>query len=290
MNPFMRKIRVAPFIAWLLLASHAAAAPVIQPPDGRIAVVADGNSPDLDDIGATAVSLSLLRAAGLADRLVYYSHSCDLVRGRKITAAQELARQEMMQTSCDGTASRWGGFGHLTFWNCMTQKEEAIAKLRDAINTSTEADPLWIIEAGEPDIIVYALKAADPAKRPHVFVVTHHRFNDGSGDFFKWDDLLATGVTEVRISNQNVGLKVPMAEWDWAKNHPDERTRWIWEQGKIAEADPVVDFQKGDFDYSDAGMVLYWLTGATRGGLEKGNTGDVRALLLRHVEPPPAGK
>ena len=52
----------------------------INPPFGRIAIVADGNSPDPGDIGGTAVSIALLRAVSMADRLVHYSHSCDLVR------------------------------------------------------------------------------------------------------------------------------------------------------------------------------------------------------------------
>jgi hypothetical protein len=283
----VNKTCISALIAFAIIPQIEAAAPAIKPPAGRLAVVADGNSPDPDDIGATAVSLALLQASGMASRLVYYSHSCDLVRGPKISAEKELERQALMQTSCDGTARRWGGFGHLTFWNCVTQKDEAIAKLRDAINASTAADPLWIIEAGEPDIIVYALQAADPAKRGHVSIVTHHRFNDASGDFFKWKDVLALGVTEVRIPNQNIGLKTPMADWDWAKEHSDMRIQWIWEQGKIAEQDAVVEFQKGDFDFSDAGMILYWLTGATAGGLKKGTTQDVREILLSYVETAP---
>ena len=49
---------------------------VICPPAGRLAIVADGNSPDPDDIGATAVIFGLLHASGFNDRLVHLSHSC----------------------------------------------------------------------------------------------------------------------------------------------------------------------------------------------------------------------
>ena len=62
----------------------------INPPAGRIAIVADGNSPDPDDLGATAVSIALLRATGLEDRLVHYSHSCDLIRVARISEKAEI--------------------------------------------------------------------------------------------------------------------------------------------------------------------------------------------------------
>ncbi|MGB5419374.1 MAG: hypothetical protein WBN21_11150, partial [Algibacter sp.] len=70
----------------------------INPPKGRIAIVADGNSPDPDDLGGTAISLALLRAAGLEDRLVHYSHSCDLVVMHRISESAEKERHAMMQT------------------------------------------------------------------------------------------------------------------------------------------------------------------------------------------------
>ena len=53
--------------------------------------------------------------------------------------------------------------------------------------------------------------------------------------------------------------------------------------GKMAEVDDVVNFQKDKWDCSDAGMVLYWITGATNGGLEQGSVEDVKRLLLDFV-------
>jgi hypothetical protein len=257
--------------------------PVIKPPPGRIAIVADGNSPDPDDLGATAVSIALLRATGLGDRLVHYSHSCDLVRGPRISAEAEKERHGLMQTSCEGTASRWGGFESLTFYDAMWQKEQTIEDLRDAINASSAADPLWIVEAGEPDIIGYALDASETDKHQYVQVITHHTANDDAGDFYTWQQILDFGVEEVRIPDQNTQLKVEFAKWDWAKDHADPRIQWIWVQGNIAEQDTVVKFQKGYWDCSDAGMILYWITGATSGGLEQGTVTDVKKLLLEYV-------
>lgn len=266
------------------------ASPPVRPPVGRVAYLADGNSPDPDDIGGTAAALALLRAAGLADRLVYGAHSCDLVKASNISAAAELDRQRLMQTSCDGTASRWGGFDGVTFWNCRTHQIQAINELTAHINASSSSDPLWILEAGEPDIIGYALKAAAPSKRKHVKVLTHHPVNDGSGDYFKWNQILQLGVNEVRIPDQNgtklgKGLQRPLWAFHWARDHEDSRIRWLWDQGKIAEEDGVVSFQDGKFDISDAGLMFYWITGGdVNGGYRAPTVHDIRKLLERKTE------
>lgn len=256
----------------------------INPPQGRIAIVADGNSPDPDDLGGTAVSIALLRATGLENRLVHYSHSCDLVKNQKnISIEEEKERHALMQSSCDVIARRWGGFDNLTFLDAKWQKKRTINDLKNAINASTNEDPLWIVEAGEPDIIGFALKKAQKSKLKFVKVITHHPANDNAGDFFTWQQILDFGIEEVRIPDQNIHLKVDLEHWDWAKNHDDDRIELIWLMGKIAEADDVVKFQKGKWDCSDAGMILYWITGATNGGLEMGNVEDVKQILTSYI-------
>ena len=259
----------------------------INPPAGRIAIVADGNSPDPDDLGATAVSIALLRASGLESRLVHYSHSCDLIRVARISEKAEIERHALMQSSCDVTARRWGGFESLTFWDAKWQTDETVKDLAKAIEASTAADPLWIIEAGEPDIIGLALEATPKEKHKFVKVVTHHPANDDAGDFYTWQEILDFGVEEVRIPDQNTHLKVDQEDWDWARDHSDPRIQQVWLQGKIAEVDDVVKFQKRKWDCSDAGMILYWITGATNGGLRLGKVKDVKALLLNYISKHP---
>lgn len=232
----------------------------------RIAYVADGNSPDPDDIGATAASIALMRAAGLEDKLVFCAHSCDLDPFRNpgrqvINATQEANRQIILQETCDGTASRWGGFDNLTFYNCRTQETTAINKLTEAINASTSTDRLAIILAGEPDVIYDAISAANSTKRQYVSIVSHHVANEESADTPGKNisnvrvDFPTVEVT--RISDQNEELQTPFNAWDWARDHQDSRINWLWEQGKIAEEDTVVGFQNGKFDISDAGMLYY---------------------------------
>lgn len=253
----------------------------VSPPAGRLAIVADGNSPDPDDIGATAVIFGLLKASGLNPRLVHLSHSCDLKPASKISPDDELRRQKVMQQVCDEGVKRFGPYRNLgKSINCRTDQRAAVDDLRKAINASSKQSPLWIIEAGEPDIIGYALDAAESAKRKYVHVVSHHPANDNAGDFFSWQQILDFGVTEHQIGDQNVGLKTAISPWDWAKTHPDSNMQWFRDQLAYAEQDGVVKFQTNKFDCSDAGMVFWWITGANASGNKQATPNDVKAMLL----------
>jgi hypothetical protein len=164
-------------------------------------------------LGGTAVSMALLRAAGLENRLVHYSHSCDLVRkGPIISEKAEIERHALMQSICDITARRWGGFEGLPFYDAKWQKEETIRDLCHVINASTADDPLWIVESGEPDIIGFALDATPKEKHKYVKVITHHPANDNAGYFYTWQQILDFEIEEVRIPDQNINLKVDLAK------------------------------------------------------------------------------
>lgn len=259
---------------------------LLVPPAGRLAIVADGNSPDPDDIGATAVIFGILSKAGFNDRLVHLSHSCDLDPfknggNQTIDSDNELRRQNKLHALSDEGIALFGPFPNLVdHYNCRTEQTAAVNDLRDAINASSAADPLWIIEAGEPDIIGYALQAADVSKTQYVHVVSHHPANDDSGDFFTWQQILDFGVTEHQIGDQNVGLQTAISPWDWAENHSEPGIAWIWDNLKYAEQDGVVGFQTNKFDCSDAGMIYWWLTGANLGGNKTSTPTDIKDLLL----------
>jgi hypothetical protein len=257
----------------------------IQAPSGRLAVVIDGNSPDPDDIGATPVIFGLLQQAGLSDRLVHLSHSCDLDpfrnKGRQIDAQNEARRQKVLHELSGKSIELFGPFNHLRdYYNCRVSQDAARDDLVDAINASSKDDPLWIIEAGEPDLIGYALEKANPAVIKHVHVVSHHPANDDSGDYFTWQQILDFGVTEHQIGDQNVSLQTPISAWDWAKEHENEGYRFMWEMLAYAEQDGVVPFQANKFDCSDAGMVYWWITGADKGGNNFAQVSDVKEILL----------
>ncbi len=258
---------------------------LVNPPPGRLAIVADGNSPDPDDIGATAVMFGILNKTGLNDRLVHLSHSCDLDpftnKGiQKIDATNELRRQKKLDALNAEGISLYGPFDELAgFYNCRTDQEGAINDLTAAINASSKNSPLWVIEAGEPDVIGYALEASDVSKHEYVHIVSHHPANDNSGDVFEWTEILAFGITEHQIGDQNVGLQTPINQWDWAKDHSEEGIAWIWKNLDYAEKDGVVSFQTNKFDCSDAGMIYWWITGAHNGGNKLSTPTDIKVFL-----------
>jgi hypothetical protein len=259
---------------------------VIQPPPGRLAVVIDGNSPDPDDIGATPVMFGLLKQAGLSDRLVHVSHSCDLDpfrnKGRQIDAENEARRQKILHYLSGKSVELFGPFTGLNnYYNCRTSQDAARDDLVKAINASSETNPLWIIEAGEPDLIGYALAKAKQDAIKHVHVVSHHPANDDSGDYFTWQQILDFGVTEHQIGDQNVALQTPIYLWDWAQQHEHAGFRFMWEMLAYAEKDGVVPFQTNKFDASDAGMIYWWITGAYQGGNNFATPADIKSLLLQ---------
>lgn len=260
----------------------------IKAPAGRLAIVIDGNSPDPDDIGATPVMFGLLQQAGLSDRLVHISHSCDLDpfrnRGRQIGPEDEARRQKILHELSGRSVELFGPFKNLrNYYNCRTDQDAARDDLIDAINASSETDPLWIIEAGEPDLIGFALEKANAEKIKHVHVVSHHPANDDSGDYFEWQQILDFGVTEHQIGDQNLSLQTPISDWDWAKEHENEGYRFMWEMLAYAEQDGVVPFQANKFDCSDAGMIYWWITGADKGGNNFANVSDVKDVLLQNL-------
>lgn len=258
----------------------------IQPPAGRLAIVIDGNSPDPDDIGATPVMFGLLKQTGLSQRLVHMSHSCDLDpfrnKGRQIDAVNEARRQKILHHLSGKSIEIFGPFTNLAnYYNCRTDQDAARDDLVNAINASSPDNPLWIIEAGEPDLIGYALEKSNPEAIKHVHVVSHHPANDDSGDYFTWQQILDFGVIEHQIGDQNVALQTPIYLWDWAQHHEHPGYRFMWEMLAYAEKDGVVPFQTNKFDVSDAGMIYWWISGADKGGNNFATPANIKALLLR---------
>ena len=239
-----------------------------------MAIVADGNRNDSDDIVGTPVSLAMLRIFDKSKQLVHYTHSCDLNKSQS-------GREKQMEESLFGTASRWGGFDTKTFFNAKQELSKAVSHLKDQINKSSSSSLLWIIEAGEPDVIYMAMRDAQKDKRQYVRIVTHHPHNDRGKDFDLKDIENISGTSSkmvVRISDQNRNLKKPLREFHWMRDHKDSRVQWLWERGALAERIGP-SYIKGTYDPSDAGMVWYVLTGATNGGNQKGSGSDLRKKI-----------
>lgn len=245
----------------------------ITVPAGRIAFVNDGNNADADDISAIPFQVALIAAFNATDKLVHWTYACDL-------KATDSTREKELNTSLKGAVSlwgdpQWGEFDSSIFFNYQNAKSEAENHLTAQINASSSDDPLWIIEAGEPDVIGYALEAADENKRQYVKVVTHHPHNDG-GVFWHLTSTSSgrksiaaiPGMAAdfiVRIPDQNAELKVSESDCSWAKNSSDPRIKFLWNRAIAAQYDDR-NPPAGIVDFSDAGMVWYILDGGPIGG------------------------
>lgn len=263
----------------------------VEYPGGKLAYLADGNSPDPDDIGGTAWGLAVLKEAFFARHLKHYTYCCDLdpftnKGNQTITRAQERTRHTEMRKSCTETQRLWG-LGDFNWQDGNRNPNASRNDLRDAINQASSRSPLYIIEAGEPDLIYRALNKARASKRKYVRIITHHVANDESGDFHNLSDIVRKWpkVKVLRIPDQNQRLQKPLRDWNWAKNHRQFKVRKLWDRIKVAEQDPAVSFQRGKGDISDAGMMVYWVTGADKprdNGRKTPNIPIVRALIERN--------
>jgi hypothetical protein len=285
-NPMKSTKTLCPsFAALTLCLASITAASQAMGESGRLAIVADGNYRDTDDICATPVSLAILAKTGNRGKLVHYSHSCDLVPGKGDAGVGDGKKREAaMQEGCDGSETLWGPFPNVVkYFNCKTEKAETVRDLTDAIAASSPDDMLTIIEGGEPDVIYDAMLAAPVSNRAHIRIVTHHPNND-RGDEFDLSDIEAlpgyVKSNTIRIPDQNAGLKTKLSTWHWARDHQDKRINWLWERGELAQsAEWGYKGIIGDFDCSDAGMVYFWIFGNKTPGVS-----DLREVLTKNPE------
>lgn len=253
---------------------------------GRIAISSDGNEHDHDDWAATPLSLALLAASGLQDNLVLYTYS-DHVWGSNQghpTSKSGLNSYEHMRESALG-GQRWFGFDKTKFICAVDNAEVAYTALRDAINESTAENPLIIIAAGPMQVVGEAISRSDVSKRQFVSLISHSNWNNNHSDKHGnsyWD--VHTGWTFqeikdsfsgdaggylkcIQITDQNGGddydgFKAPMEKFEWiktsqARNNPAYKPgAWDWLYSRQETC-----IKENDFDPSDAGMIVYLLTG-----------------------------
>lgn len=247
-------------------------------PSGRFAFIQDASaSQDADDICAIPFQVAMMAAFDVTDKLVHWSYNCDYT-GAVITSE----RPGQLAASLFGALDLWGDPRYGDFNTSMTfdcrnesQRNAGIAHLAARINESSATDPLWIIEAGEPDVIGYALQAATESKRQYVKVVTHHPNNDG-GVFWHLESSsngrqnisALPGMASdfiVRIPDQNTELKAAASNFGWMTSSADPRVEFLEEQYLVSTSG-VWNPRPGTVDMSDAGMVWYVLSGGPAGG------------------------
>ncbi len=217
---------------------------------GRVAISADGNLHDRDDIGATAVSLAILAQAGLQANLVHYDHCSHIAESND-------DQHEDMIASATGRLTEFG-FNPAVVFDDMTELSASVANIAKAIDASSASDPLTFIVAGPFEVAWQGINQAMPSRRQYVTLLSHSAWNDNhqhvASEHTK-DELLADfpTVKSVMIDDQNANaFKSAPSAWDWMNTAgPD----LAWVRTRMEKA----DYAEGD--NSDAGMVFYFVTG-----------------------------
>ena len=254
---------------------------------GRIVISSDGNEHDHDDWAATPLSLSLIAAKGLQNKLTLYTYS-DHIWGSNQDHPNNhgMSAYEHMKESALGGGKMFG-FDNTKFICAVDNAEVAYKAMVDEINKSSESDPLIIVAAGPMQVVGEAINRSDVEKRKYVTVLSHSGWNNRHADASekKWWDVHTGwtfaemmkefepkkngGVKFVQILDQNngkdyVGLNAPIEFFDWiktssARNNPlYKKGSWDWLYERIATCKK----SKGkNFDPSDAGMIIYLFTG-----------------------------
>ncbi len=255
---------------------------------GRIAISSDGNEHDHDDWAATPLSLAMIAARGLQDKVSIYTYS-DHIWGsnQDHPNTKGMSAYEHMRESALGGAKMFG-FDPNRFICAVDNAEVAYAAMCDQINQSSVDNPLIIVVAGPMQVVGEALNRSDVAKRKYVTVISHSQWNNRHADNpnknSSWD--IHTGwtfqemkqafsnpkggnVKFVQIVDQNsgpdyIGLNAPKELFDWIKTSPArlnevyQQGSWDWLYKRIATC---VKSKGKNFDPSDAGLIIYLLTG-----------------------------
>jgi len=255
---------------------------------GRIAISSDGNEHDHDDWAATPLSLSLLAAKGLQNKLVLYTYS-DHIWGSNHdwpTSKSGLNAYEQMKESALGGKEHFG-FDNSQFICAVDNPKKAYKAMAKVINASTEDNPLIIIAAGPMQVVGEGINLSKLSKRKYVTVISHSSWNNKhankpnikfekhSGWTFSeminaFENDAGGAVKFIQILDQNgngfedKGFNCNKQQFDWIKTSEEKNNKlykkgaWDWLYSRL---ETCVKNKNTNFDPSDAGMVVYLLTG-----------------------------
>jgi len=253
---------------------------VINWPGGRMAISSDGNAHDKDDIGGTPMSIALMHAAGLGDKLVHVDYANHFQHDGHSGLANKPDMMAEMITSTDGAAARFGKLSPQIVFNCQSNLAAATLNfVKEALRSSAN-DPLWFICSGPmttANQYLAAVKAADADKLQFIHCLSHSANNGKHDPKLSWERMKQDYPTvkfQV-IANQNsaggkTGLNSPLEHWQWLKHSSNPDLQWLYSRNRTATVN------EGKFDVSDAGMVYYVISGA---GNAKAGVAEFRDLL-----------
>ncbi|MBI9057348.1 MAG: hypothetical protein JEZ01_06210 [Labilibaculum sp.] len=271
---------------------------------GRIAISSDGNEHDHDDWAATPLTLAMLAAKGLQNKVVLYTYSDHIWWSnlRHPSSPEGMNAYEHMRESALGAKKRFG-FNKSKFICAVDNPEKAYKKMAKAINASSIDDPLYIIAAGPMQVVGEAINRANPEKRQYVTVLSHSywnnrhsdKINKGEPEHSGWTfkEMIAEfgnkkggNVKFVKILDQNegkdyLGLNCPKKHYDWMKTF-EANNKELYKEGALDWLySRLITCTKNKglhYDPSDAGMAIYFLT-----GVEKTNPNMIKEILENPV-------
>ncbi|MBC8154621.1 MAG: hypothetical protein H7Z72_17110 [Bacteroidetes bacterium] len=254
---------------------------------GRIVISSDGNEHDHDDWAATPLSLAIIAARGLQNKLSLYIYSDHIWGSNQEHPGVDgvTPYQQMRESAVNG--GKMFRFNSTRFICAVDNPEIAYESLKEEINQSTSENPLFIVVAGPVQVIGEAIARSEKGKRKFVTIIsTTNAWNNDHADkpYGGWDkhsgwtldeikDNFAKtesdGLKIIQIQNQNPCLKRNWKEYEWLITAP-ERTNsyykegsWTWLFNRLCMSIKPVSEAENYYaiDASDAGKVIFLLTG-----------------------------
>lgn len=226
----------------------------------------DGNNNDPDDIAALPVAALLAKAAGAEDKI-------DLYFGNNLAEPNNNTLLNNLRDSADFAESI--GINTVDY---QSNVQGATESLVDLINSGQQ---LLFIEGGPMEAVYRALEGSNPAMHDNVTLLSHSGWNEnrsvvsrpGETQARTWSDIDQDFplVTLVEIDDQNAGSNNTNGfnnrDWSWMDQSDDPVIQDARDAMKGAGGNKAND-------PSDAGMLLYALTGE-----ENGKPADAKAYL-----------
>ncbi|MBV5314091.1 MAG: hypothetical protein JZU47_12390 [Prolixibacteraceae bacterium] len=253
---------------------------------GRIVISSDGNEHDHDDWAATPLSLAIIAAKGLQNKLTVYIYSDHIWGSNYEHPGVDGVKpyDQMKESAINGGRMFW--FKQTKFICAVDNPEIAYEALQMEIDKSDSENPLFIIAAGPVQVIGESISKANKDKRKFVTVIsTINCWNDTHADNpYPWENHSGWTMAEIiqhfsnpeggdlkviSIQNQNPCLMRNWKEYEWLMTAPERNNEyyrngsWAWLFNRICMSIKPVSGVENYYavDPSDAGKVVYLFTG-----------------------------
>ena len=253
---------------------------------GRIVISSDGNEHDHDDWAATPLSLAIIAAKGLQNKLPVYIYS-DHIWGSNYEhpGVNGIKPYDQMKESAINGGKMFR-FEQTKFICAVDNPEIAYEALKQEIDKSEVENPLFIIVAGPVQVIGESISRANKDKRKYVTVIsTINCWNDThAANPYPWENHSGWTMSEIKqhfssseggdlkvisIQNQNPCLMRNWKEYEWLMTAPErnneyyKKDSWTWLFNRLCMSIKPVSGTENYYaiDASDTGKVVFLFTG-----------------------------